>query len=125
MNFRSTVLKKLSFIILLFSVFTLKAQISSTGKLFFMTFLEMETRTGWGGNPNPYPDTLLIFVTSDVDTKCKIDNPRLPGSSLSYNIKKGIVNRIAVDNVLYKPDRYDSTAASLASDPAFTEALML
>ncbi len=68
-----------------------------------MTFLEMETRTGWGGNSNPYPDTLLLFVTSDYDTKVTVDNPRLTGSAVSYNITKNKVNRIAVDNVYYYP----------------------
>ena len=80
-----------------------KAQISSTGTEFYMTFLEMETRTGWGGNSNPYPDTLLLFVTSDYDTKVTVDNPRLTGSAVSYNITKNKVNRIAVDNVYYYP----------------------
>jgi len=115
MKFNGAVIKRMGLLLLLFSVFSSKAQISSTGKLFFMTFLEMETRTGWGGNPNPYPDTLLIFVTSEVDTKCKIDNPRLPGSSLSYNLKKGIVNRIAVDNVFYYPVGSEFNSADINS----------
>ena len=75
----------------------LNAQISSTGKEFYMSFLEMETRNGG------FPDTLLIFITSDVDTKVAIDNPRLTGSKVNYNITKNKVNRIAVDNNYYYP----------------------
>ena len=75
----------------------LNAQISSTGKEFYMSFLEMETRNGG------FPDTLLIFITSDVDTKVAIDNPRLTGSKVTYNITKNNVNRIAVDNNYYYP----------------------
>ncbi len=93
----------LIFVFLLFFTGKLFSQISSTGKTFYMSFMEMETRTGFGGNPNPYPDTLLIFVTSEYDTKVVIDNPRLTGSSATYNIKKGVVNRISVDNVYYYP----------------------
>lgn len=74
-----------------------KAQISSTGKLFFMSFMELENRRG------SYPDTLLIFVTSDKDTRVRIDNPRLTGSSQTVNITKNRVNRIAVDNSYYYP----------------------
>ncbi len=73
------------------------AQISSTGKTFYMSFMEMETRNGG------YPDTLLIFVTSEIDTKVTLDNPRLTGSSVVYNVKKGIVNRISVDVNFYYP----------------------
>ena len=74
-----------------------KAQISSTGNEFYMSFMEMESRNGGG------PDTLLIFVTSDYDTRVTIDNPRLTGSAVNYNIKKNVVNRIAVDNSYYYP----------------------
>ena len=72
-------------------------QISSTGKLFFMSFMEMETRNGG------LPDTLLIFVTSEKDTRVRIDNPRLTGSTVTVNITKNKVNRIAVDNSYYYP----------------------
>ncbi len=74
-----------------------QAQISSTGTEFYMSFMEMESRNGGG------PDTLLIFVTSDYNTKVTIDNPRLSGSALTYNITKNVVNRIVVDNSYYYP----------------------
>ena len=72
-------------------------QISSTGKEFHMSFLEMETRNGG------LPDTLLIFVTSETDTRVRVDNPRLTGSTVTVNIQKNKVNRIAVDNSYYYP----------------------
>ena len=71
----------------------------------------METRTGFGGGNNPYPDTLLIFVTSQVNTKIDLDNPRLTGSTKSYNITAGKVNRIAVDNIYYYPVGSEFTSA--------------
>lgn len=74
-----------------------QGQISSTGKEFYMSFLEMETRNGG------LPDTLLIFVTSEVDTRVRVDNPRLTGSTVTVNIQKNKVNRIAVDNSYYYP----------------------
>ncbi len=87
----------LTFLFILLITKESNAQISSTGKTFYMSFMEMETRNGG------YPDTLLIFVTSEFDTKVTLDNPRLTGSSVVYNIKKGIVNRIAVDVNFYYP----------------------
>ena len=86
-----------------------KAQISSTGKLFFMSFMEMETRNGG------LPDTLLLFVTSDKDTRVRVDNPRLTGSSITVNITKNRVNRIAVDNSFYYPVGSEFGGADLNS----------
>ncbi len=96
-NFYRSFFKGIFTLILVGLCSTLEGQISSTGKEFYMSFLEMETRNGG------FPDTLLIFVTSDVDTKVDIDNPRLTGSKVSYNITKNKVNRIAVDNNYYYP----------------------
>jgi len=73
------------------------AQISSTGKTFYMSFMEMETRSG------AFPDTLLIFVTSTVNTKVVLDNPRLTGSAVTYTITANKVNRIPVDCNFYYP----------------------
>jgi len=86
-----------------------EAQITSTGKTFYMTFMEMETRSG------VYPDTLLIFVTSEVNTKIDLDNPRLTGSLKTYNITAGKVNRIAVDNQYYYPTGSEITAGTDAN----------
>jgi PKD repeat protein len=103
-TFRLTTLAKGCFLLLLLGLNKIsQAQISSTGKLFFMSFMEMETRTGFGGNSNPYPDTLILFVTSEKDTRVSIDNPRLTGSQVNVNITKNVVNRIAVDNIYYYP----------------------
>ncbi len=74
-----------------------------------MTFMEMETRSG------AYPDTLLIFVTSQVNTKIDLDNPRLTGSLKTYNITAGKVNRIAVDNQYYYPTGSEITAGTDAN----------
>ncbi|MCL9980789.1 MAG: PKD domain-containing protein [Bacteroidia bacterium] len=91
------IFKALMAFLMLFLSTNAKAQISSTGKEFYMSFMEMETRNGG------YPDTLLIFVTSEEDTKVTLDNPRLTGSSQTYNIQKNKVNRIAVDANFYYP----------------------
>ncbi|MEK0440407.1 MAG: hypothetical protein RLZZ504_1323, partial [Bacteroidota bacterium] len=75
----------------------LEAQITSTGKTFYMSFMEMETRSGG------LPDTLLLFVTSDVNTSLVLDNPRVAGSNQTVNITAGKVNRIEVDRTYYYP----------------------
>lgn len=74
-----------------------EAQITSTGKTFYMSFMEMETRSGG------LPDTLLLFVTSDVNTTLVLDNPRVSGSNQTVNITAGRVNRIEVDRTYYYP----------------------
>ena len=91
------ILKGILTFLMIFLTSQTKAQISSTGKEFFMSFMEMETRNGG------YPDTLLIFVTAEEDTKITLDNPRLTGSSATYNITKNKVNRISVDVNFYYP----------------------
>jgi len=75
----------------------LEAQITSTGKTFYMSFMEMETRNGG------LPDTLLLFVTSEVNTSLVLDNPRVAGSNQTVNITAGKVNRIEVDRTYYYP----------------------
>ena len=53
---------KLLFLMIMMFGFTQqgKSQISSTGKTFYMSFMEMETRNGG------YPDTLLISGQKDL-----------------------------------------------------------
>ena len=55
------ILKGILTFLMIFLTSQTKAQISSTGKEFYMSFMEMETRNGG------YPDTLLIFVTAEFD----------------------------------------------------------
>jgi len=86
-----------------------EAQISSTGKTFYMSFMEMETRSGG------YPDTLLIFVTSPINTTLVLDNPRLTGSAVNYSIVANKVNRIAVDVNFYYPVGSEFNSANLNS----------
>ncbi|MEK0421411.1 MAG: hypothetical protein RLZZ161_1262, partial [Bacteroidota bacterium] len=87
----------------------LRAQISSTGKVFYMSFMEMEARTGG------YPDSLLIYVTSEKNTTIVLDNPRLAGSAQTINITAGVVNRRAVDPTFYYPQGSEFNAADLNS----------
>jgi gliding motility-associated-like protein len=75
----------------------LHSQISSTGKLFYMSFMEMEARTGG------FPDSLLLYITSEKNTTVVLDNPRLGGSAQTINITAGVVNRRAVDPTFYYP----------------------
>ncbi|MFN4914027.1 MAG: PKD domain-containing protein [Sphingomonadales bacterium] len=75
----------------------LRSQISSTGKLFYMSFMEMEARTGG------FPDSLLLYITSEKNTTVVLDNPRLGGSAQTINITAGVVNRRAVDPTFYYP----------------------
>ena len=56
----------------------LEAQITSTGKTFYMSFMEMETRNGG------LPDTLLLFVTSDVNAFNRKHYGRLPTIGKTY-----------------------------------------
>ena len=91
------ILKGILTFLMIFLTSQTKAQISSTGKEFYMSFMEMETRNGG------YPDTLLIFVTSPINTTLVLDNPRLTGSSANYTIQANKVNRISVDVNFYYP----------------------
>ena len=104
-------LKRLA--LLAVSVFALvvpgRSQISSTGKTFYMSFMEMETRSGG------YPDSLLIYVTSEFNTKIKLDNPRVAGSLQTINITKNTVNRVAVDPQFYYPVGSEFNASDLNS----------
>lgn len=87
----------------------LRSQISSTGKTFYMTFMEMEARTGG------YPDSLIIYITSEKNTTIVLDNPRLSGSSQTINITAGVVNRRAVDPQFYYPQGSEFNASDLNS----------
>ena len=54
------ILKKIALVFLILFLASgknLNAQITSTGKTFYMSFMEMETRNGG------LPDTLLLFVS--------------------------------------------------------------
>jgi len=103
---------KSAFLVLLF-IFTFcsksEAQITSTGKIFYMSFMEMETRSGG------LPDTLLLFVTSDVNTSLVLDNPRVSGSNQTVNITAGRVNRIEVDRTYYYPVGSEFPATNINS----------
>ncbi len=74
-----------------------------------MSFMEMETRSGG------YPDSLLIYVTSEFNTKIKLDNPRVAGSLQTINITKNTVNRVAVDPQFYYPVGSEFNASDLNS----------
>ena len=87
----------------------LSAQISSTGKVFYMSFMEMEARSGG------YPDSLLIYITSEKNTTVVLDNPRLVGSAVTLNITAGVVNRRAVDPQFYYPQGSEFNASDLNS----------
>ncbi|MFM2425463.1 MAG: hypothetical protein RL747_1007, partial [Bacteroidota bacterium] len=94
------ILKKIALVLMVLFLAggkNLNAQITSTGKTFYMSFMEMETRNGG------LPDTLLLFVTSEVNTSLVLDNPRVAGSNQTVNITAGKVNRIEVDRTYYYP----------------------
>ena len=105
-------LYKIAFIFLAFLTFGIEkasAQITSTGKTFYMSFMEMETRSGG------LPDTLLLFVTSEINTTLVLDNPRVAGSNQTVNITAGKVNRIEVDRTYYYPTGSEFGAADVNS----------
>lgn len=95
--------------LVLFAASHAKAQISSTGKLFFLSFMEMEARTGG------YPDSLLVYVTSEVNTTVTVDNPRIPSTSYNVSITAGKVNRISLDPGFYYPQGYEKPASDIES----------
>ena len=106
------IIKKITlvlFVLFLASGKNLNAQITSTGKTFYMSFMEMETRNGG------LPDTLLLFVTSEVNTTLVLDNPRVAGSNQTVNITAGKVNRIEVDRTYYYPVGSEFTATDVNS----------
>lgn len=86
------VLKGLVFIILAAFSGTTQAQVSSKGKLFYFSFMEMLTVSTTGA-----PDSLLVFMTCDVNTKVTIDNPRVFGSAFTMNLVAGQINRYSAD----------------------------
>jgi gliding motility-associated-like protein len=73
------------------------AQISSTGRTFYMSFMEMEARTGG------FPDSLLLYVTTEKTTTAVLDNPRVAGTTQNLTIVAGRVNRFALDPGFYYP----------------------
>lgn len=103
-----------TFVLFLFLGYSAKlsAQITSTGKTFYMSFMEMETRSGG------LPDTLLLFVTSEINTTLVLDNPRVGGSNQTINITAGKVNRIEVDRTYYYPTGSEFAAADVNAKKA-------
>ena len=101
--------KSLLFVSFLMVFNALSSQISSTGKVFYMSFMEMEARSGG------YPDSLLIYITSEKNTTVVLDNPRLVGSAQTLTITAGIVNRRAVDPQFYYPQGSEFSASDLNS----------
>lgn len=87
----------------------LSAQISSTGKTFYFSFMEMEARSGG------YPDSLLVYITSEVNTTVTIDNPRIPGTNQTMTIFAGKVNRYSADPGFYYPQGYEKAASNIES----------
>lgn len=62
----------------------------------------MELNTfGFG---TPQLDSLIVYVTSKVNTKIDIDNPRSAGSKQTFNIVANRVNRIQLAPTGYHPD---------------------
>lgn len=87
----------------------LEAQISSTGKTFYFSFMEMEARSGG------YPDSLLVYITSEVNTSVVIDNPRIAGTQQTISIQAGKVNRYSADPGFYYPQGYEKAASNIES----------
>ena len=104
---------RLNKIIIFFSLLLtfngLRSQISSTGKVFYMSFMEMEARSGG------FPDSLLIYITAEKSTTVVLDNPRLAGSAQTLTINAGVVNRRAVDPQFYYPQGSEFPASDLNS----------
>lgn len=85
------------------------AQISSTGKLFYLSFMQMETRTGG------FPDSLLVYLTCEKNTTVTIENPRIAGTKQTINITAGIVNRYQADPGFYYPSGSEFPGSDLNS----------
>ncbi|MEN9510516.1 MAG: hypothetical protein RLZZ370_335 [Bacteroidota bacterium] len=60
------------------------AQISSKGTDFFFAFPQIDLN----------PDSMLVFVTSDVNTTFTIENPRVTGSLKNYSVTANKVTRV-------------------------------
>ena len=88
---------------------SIKGQISSTGKTFYFSFMEMEARSGG------YPDSLLVYITSEVNTTITIDNPRIAGSTQTMNITAGKVNRYNADPGFYYPQGFEKLSSDIES----------
>jgi gliding motility-associated-like protein len=104
------VLRWLVWSLLVFAANRSVAQISSTGKLFYIAFMEMEL-SPFGPNQQ-YPDSLLFYITSEVNTTVTIDNPRRSGSTQTINITAGKVNRYSADPDYYYTEGYEQASTS-------------
>lgn len=103
------IFRALCLMLFLFAAKSASSQISSTGRTFYMSFMEMEARTGG------FPDSLLLFITAEKNTTAVIDNPRLTGTSVTINITAGRVNRYAVDPGFYYPTGSEFSSTDLNS----------
>ncbi len=86
-----------------------QAQISSTGKTFYLSFMEMEARSGG------YPDSLLLYITSEVNTSAVIDNPRIGSTAYTVSITAGKVNRVSIDPGFYYPQGSEKPSSNIES----------
>jgi hypothetical protein len=71
--------------------------------------MEMEARSGG------YPDSLLVYITSEVNTTITIDNPRIAGSTQTMNITAGKVNRYNADPGFYYPQGFEKVSSDIES----------
>jgi gliding motility-associated-like protein len=62
------------------------AQISSKGTEFFFAFPQIDLN----------PDSMVVFVTSDVNTTFTIDNPRVVGTARTFNVVANQVTRVTM-----------------------------
>lgn len=75
-----------------------KAQVTSEGTLFFLSFMGMLT------NNNSDVDSMIIYITSKYNTKAYIDNPLRFGSLQTVTVTANKVNRVFVLPNYYHPD---------------------
>lgn len=85
------------------------AQISSTGRVFYMSFMEMEARTGG------FPDSLLLYIVAEKNTTAVIDNPRLTGTSQTVTLTAGQIFRYSADPGFYYPTGSEFGATDINS----------
>ena len=78
-------MKRLLLLLLgVFALGTVRAQISSKGTEFFFTFSQIDLN----------PDSMLVFVTSDVNTTFTLENPRVTGTLKNYSVTANKITRI-------------------------------
>jgi gliding motility-associated-like protein len=85
------------------------AQISSTGRTFYMSFMEMEARTGG------FPDSLLLYIVAEKNTTAVVDNPRLTGTSQTITLTAGQIYRYSADPGFYYPTGSEFGAGDINS----------